>query len=127
MSNRSTTATAALAVLCCATSAGVPSAEAHAFLRDASPAVGSVVATAPTAVAIDFTEGVEPAFSTIVVTDAAGVRVDDGRPHAGTDETRLVVGLRALAPGAYLVAWRVVATDTHRTEGSFSFTVSPRS
>ena len=125
MSNQSTAIV--VAALCCAIVAGsTSSAEAHAFLRDATPAVGSVVATAPAAVAIDFTEGVEPAFSTIVVTDAAGTRVDDGRPHAGAVETRLVVGLKPLAPGRYLVAWRVVATDTHRTEGSFSFTVTPR-
>ena len=125
MNNRSTAIVAA--ALCCAIAAGsTSSAEAHAFLRDASPAVGSVVATAPAAVAIDFTEGVEPAFSTIIVTDAAGTRVDDGRPHAETDETRLVVGLRPLVPGRYQVAWRVVATDTHRTQGSFSFTVAPR-
>ena len=68
----------------------------------------------------------EPAFSEIAVLDAAGNRVDDGAPaRSGGDAASLVAGLKPLHPGTYLVRWHVVATDTHRTEGSFRFTVTP--
>ena len=72
---------------------------------------------------IDFTEGVEPGFSSIVVRDASGARLDDGGVRLAGDETRLAVGLKPLGPGTYSVTWRVVSTDTHRTQGSFTFTV----
>ena len=122
MSNRSF----AGASLCLFGVAGGPAAaSAHAFLQTSVPAVGSTVRTSPTEVAIDFTEGVEPAFSSIVVTDSRGVRVDRGEPHLEAGDAHLATGLRPLSPGRYLVTWHAVAVDTHRTEGSFGFTVAP--
>jgi methionine-rich copper-binding protein CopC len=104
---------------------GAGPALAHAFLKSAAPAVGSEVATPPTEVAIDFTEGVEAKFSTIIVQDARGARVDTGAAHlVGGSETRLAVALKPLTPGAYKVVWHATATDTHKTEGSFTFTVA---
>jgi methionine-rich copper-binding protein CopC len=100
-------------------------AEAHAFLKQASPPVGSTV-PAPKALDITFTEGVEPAFSSIVVQDAKGERVDIGDVHsASADGLGLEVGLRPLAPGTYTVIWHATSVDTHRTEGRFVFTVQP--
>lgn len=100
-------------------------ASAHAFLETAIPAVGSTIRTAPAEVAITFTEGVEPAFSTIVVRDGSGADVTSGRPHLAGDDTRFAVPVRALPPGTYQVIWHVTAVDTHKTEGSFRFTVRP--
>jgi methionine-rich copper-binding protein CopC len=98
---------------------------AHAFLKDAVPSVGSTVPTAPGEVVITFTEGVEAGFSRIAVQDAAGARVDSGAVHTvGGDETKLAVPLRKLGPGTYVVTWHATATDTHKTQGKFSFTVS---
>jgi methionine-rich copper-binding protein CopC len=100
-------------------------AEAHAFLKQASPPVGSTV-PAPKAVDITFTEGVEPAFSSIVVQDANGQRVDTGDLHAGSaDGLRLEVGLKLLTPGTYTVTWHATSVDTHKTEGHYVFTVRP--
>jgi methionine-rich copper-binding protein CopC len=102
-----------------------PRAEAHAFLKQASPQVGSTV-PAPKAVDITFTEGVEPAFSSIVVQNAQGERVDTGDLHAASgDELRLEVGLKPLPPGTYTVIWHATSVDTHKTEGRFVFTVQP--
>ena len=116
----------AAGVLCCLVAAGAPAAaSAHAFLQDSVPAVGSTVRTAPAEVRITFTEGVEPAFTTIQVTDARGVRVDQGQGHLEGGDTNFAVGLRTLTPGSYHVAWRAIATDTHRTQGSFTFTLAP--
>ncbi len=98
-------------------------ASAHAFLKKANPAVGSTLEQAPDQVVIDFTEGVEPRFSTIIVQDASGARMDQGAAHLDGGEARLAIGLKPLKPGTYLVVWHVVATDTHKTEGRFTFSV----
>lgn len=89
------------------------------------PAVGSTVHGAPTQVVIEFTESVEPDFSTIAVQDAGGAPVKAGAAHLAGAGTRLAVDVGALAPGGYTVVWHAVSTDTHRTEGRYSFTVVP--
>ena len=103
----------------------VTPAEAHAFLADAVPAVGSTMAFPPATLTLHFTEEIEPAFSTVAVTDAARGRVDEGRLHVAADASRVTVGLKALPPGTYEVEWHVTSVDTHRTQGRFSFTVWP--
>jgi methionine-rich copper-binding protein CopC len=35
----------------------------------------------------------------------------------------LQISLKALPPGTYKVRWHVLSVDTHKTEGSYSFTV----
>jgi methionine-rich copper-binding protein CopC len=102
----------------------VGQASAHAFLKGAVPAVGSTVQAAPGQVAIEFTEGVEPKFSTIAVQDAAGASVAVGDVHSVGGDTHLAVGLKPLPPGIYKVVWHATAVDTHKTEGSFTFTVA---
>jgi methionine-rich copper-binding protein CopC len=112
-------------IVICATAAASP-AFAHAHLRSATPAVDSTVQAPPTEVAITFSEGVEPKFSTIEVQDAAGKRVDKNDPHtAPSDNKILSVDLPALQPGTYKVVWHATAVDTHKTEGTFSFTIKP--
>ena len=101
-------------------------ARAHAFLRHASPPVGSTLATPPTQVVLDFTEKVEPRFSAIEVQDAAGARVDANDLHAAPDDARrLIIGLKPLGPGSYKVVWHITSVDTHRTEGTYGFSVKP--
>jgi methionine-rich copper-binding protein CopC len=102
----------------------VQPAFAHAFLKTATPAVGSTVAQPPGQVVIDFTEGVEPQFSTIAVQDAGGADVAAGGVHLVGGNTHLAVPLKPLKPGAYKVVWHATAVDTHKTEGSFTFTVA---
>ena len=51
-------------------------------------------------------------------------RVDKGDLHIAPDNAkRLAISVGPLAPGLYKVVWHVTSTDTHKTEGSFSFTV----
>jgi methionine-rich copper-binding protein CopC len=100
-------------------------AAAHAFLRSSEPEVGGTVTTTPTEVVIDFTEDVEPAFSHIVVKAADGAEVENGKAHAVPGHpARLAVALKPLPPGTYKVIWHATATDTHKTQGSFAFTVA---
>ena len=99
---------------------------AHAHLKTATPAPDSTVQATPDAVAIDFTEGVEPSFSSIEVQDATGQRVDKGAAStAPGDNKRLSVDVRPLQPGTYTVTWHATAVDTHKTDGTFRFTVRP--
>ena len=102
-----------------------PVAVAHALLERAVPPVGGTVGKAPAEVTIVFSETVEPTFSSIVVTDATGNRVDTGKAQtASGDAKRLAVGVKPLSPGTYTVTWHATSTDTHRTQGHFSFTVA---
>jgi len=98
-------------------------AYAHAMLDHADPRVGSTVATAPKELMLWFTEKLEPAFSTAEVRNAQDV-VQSGKAQVDTgDRTELRVPLKTLSPGTYTVNWRVLSVDTHRTQGTFSFTV----
>jgi copper resistance protein C len=104
--------------------AGTARLEAHAFLRDAEPGVGSTVQTSPNEVKIRFTENIEPAFSSIQVFDASNSQVDKRDVHLDrSDHALLRVSLPQLGVGTYKVVWRVVSVDTHVTNGSFTFRV----
>jgi methionine-rich copper-binding protein CopC len=99
---------------------------AHAYPKTETPAANSTVHTAPSEVAIEFDDELEPKFSSIVVQDAKGTRVDDGHSQVASDDPKhLAVGVKPLAAGTYKVIWRVTDTDTHKTQGSYRFTVKP--
>jgi len=98
--------------------------EAHAFLKNAKPGVGSTVQTAPSEVLIRFTENIEPAVSSVQVFDASGKEVDKRDLHLDrSDHALLHVSLPSLGAGTYKVVWRVVSVDTHVTNGNFTFRV----
>lgn len=101
--------------------AGTSQASAHATLDHAEPRVGNKVATMPPEVTLWFTQKLEPAFSSITVTDAAGKRVDTGK--ARVDGSQMAISLRPGGSGTYHVKWRVLSTDSHTTEGNFTFQV----
>jgi hypothetical protein len=99
---------------------------AHAFLDRAEPKVGSEVSKSPEQVKIWFTQQPEHAFSTIKVLNGDGKQVDKNDTRTDPDDSKaLVVSVPSLPPGTYKVVWKVLSTDTHRTEGSFKFTVKP--
>jgi methionine-rich copper-binding protein CopC len=98
--------------------------EAHAFLKDADPEVGSTMQTSPSEVRIGFTENIEPAVSSIQVFDASGKEVDKHDLHLDrSDDALLHISLPPLRAGTYKVVWRVVSVDTHVTNGNFTFRV----
>jgi copper resistance protein C len=99
-------------------------AHAHAMLDHASPPVGSTTASAPREVSLTFTQNLEAAFSSVQVTNANGTRVDQGKAQITGNTMR--VGLRALPQGTYRVRWQALSVDTHKTEGSFTFSVGGR-
>jgi methionine-rich copper-binding protein CopC len=99
--------------------------EAHAFLKAATPAVGSTIQTSPGEVRISFTEKIEPAFGMIQVFDASGKQVDKRDAHVSySDQSTVAISLPPLQAGTYKVVWRVVSIDTHVTKGSFKFQIA---
>ncbi|WP_396328922.1 copper homeostasis periplasmic binding protein CopC [Burkholderia anthina] len=97
---------------------------AHAHVAHSDPAANAALAAAPAAVTIDFTEPLEPAFSSIVVVDGDGKTVSNGRANIdAATAKRMTVPLTALGTGAYTVKWVAVATDGHRTQGAYGFSV----
>jgi methionine-rich copper-binding protein CopC len=106
---------------------GAPAAFAHAFLDRAVPAVGSTVQGSPGEIRLVFSEAIVPAFAGVQIATAEGAPVEAGKPaiDAANPAVLHVLLGHPLRPGVYKVTWHVVAVDTHRTEGSYIFTVMP--
>ena len=101
-------------------------AEAHAFLDHANPAVGSEVHGSPAEVKVWFSEKLEAAFSKLQVFNEAGQEVDNRNQRLEPGNAALlIVSVPPLRPGIYKVVWHVVSVDTHTTQGSFKFEVIP--
>jgi methionine-rich copper-binding protein CopC len=99
---------------------------AHGLLERAEPRAGATLRSAPAAVRVWFSERVEIAYSTVRVFDRAGRPVETGAPVVDAAGPRVLrVALPPLAPGDYVVRWRVLSVDSHVTEGEFSFRVAP--
>jgi len=99
---------------------------AHAALLQTTPVASRVVNTPPTGVTLRYSEPVEPRFAIVSVTNAAGDKEAAGPParSPGNPDT-LVVPLKKLAEGWYLVYWRVISVDGHPVRGAFTFAVGP--
>lgn len=123
---QSATAILAGAVIWLSILAPVTHAFAHSGLASAAPAPGARISPTPNAVVLTFTEALEPQFSTIEVRNSQGQRVDKAGGHTVPgNHKQLIVDLQPLPPGVYFVTWHVTSVDTHRTTGTFPFTVKP--
>ncbi len=105
----------------------VSEADAHAQLKTAGPAPGSVVNASPKALRIQFNEAIEVGFSGIEVTNEKGEKQATGTASAApNDKAQLIVPVNGeLKPGKYTVTWHAVGDDTHRVEGKYNFEVKP--
>lgn len=101
---------------------------AHAILNSADPAVDGVAVVAPSQLSLTFSENVEVSFGAIRVYTCAGARITTGAPHhsAASDHT-VVLPVPKLAPGVYLVAWRVISADSHPVAGTYAVRIGPGS
>jgi copper transport protein len=101
-------------------------ASAHAVLLRTVPQAGGTAAAAPQQVELTFSEAVEPRFAVVSVTDAAARQETTGPPQrSATDPDTLVVPLRPVPEGWYLVYWRAISVDGHPVRGAFTFAVGP--
>jgi methionine-rich copper-binding protein CopC len=102
-------------------------ARAHAFPVRSDPRVGWTIPVSPAKVTIWFDGELEPAFSSITVYNSAKQQVDKGNSRVNDrDASVLEVDLPPLASGTYHVYWKVLAKDTHVTEGDFTFSVDKK-
>lgn len=100
-------------------------AQAHAHLISATPASNAAARAGVRAVTLTFNEPVMPRYSGFDVTAANGSKMAM-EPVSVNAKSRkaLTAALKApLSAGIYKVTWHVVSADTHRMQGSYSFTV----
>jgi len=77
-------------------------------------------------VRLTFSEAVEPRFAIVSVTNAAAdQQVDGAVRRSPTNADELVVPLKRISEGWYLVFWRVISVDGHPVRGAFTFKVGP--
>jgi copper transport protein len=95
---------------------------AHANLLRSDPPANAALDTSPIIIRLWFTEPLEPDFSRFTVRDSSGTVVATPPSQVDpADHTQLVMRPSTLPDGLYTVSWRVLSTDGHSTEGSFSF------
>ena len=123
----SSRARAACVLFAAAVACALPTAAwAHAALVRTVPTASVVVNRPPPVVLLTYTEAVEPRFAAVSVTNAAGDSVRAGNPRrSASDPKTLVVPLRRVPQGWYLVYWRVISVDGHPVRGAFTFAVGP--
>jgi copper resistance protein C len=109
-----------------ASSLATTAALAHAFLDRAIPGVGLTVSGSPSELRLAFTQGVVVAFSSVTISADGGGAVPVSKPvNDPADQQVIHVRLgHPLKPGSYTVTWHVLSVDTHRTEGTYRFTVT---
>ena len=110
---------------------GVRPAAGHPIVLGSSVIHDSVLSGSPEEVTLRFNSRIEPRLTRVTITK------DDGRPvplplsvtdvnrnsHGVPD--RLVIPLRPLPRGTYVIRYKVLAADGHVTEGALRFTISP--
>jgi copper transport protein len=117
----------AVTAACLAAALAAPaSAWAHAALLRTAPEASRTVESPPAEVALTYSEAVEPRFAIVSVTDKDAHLVTGGTPRRSpTDPTTLLVPLKRVQQGWYLVYWRVISADGHPVRGAFTFAVGP--
>ena len=99
---------------------------AHAALLHTVPQASGTVNTPPRQVALTYSEAVEPRFAIVSVTNAAGKPETTASPRRSpSDPDTLLVPLRVIPEGWYLVYWRAISVDGHPVRGAFTFAVGP--
>jgi len=103
------------------------SAYAHAHLRSAQPPVNGAVPAGVQDIRITYSEAVEPRFCQVTVTGPDGKPVPAGQPTTAQGDGKILAihFEHPLSPGAYKVTWHATSVDTHKTEGSYGFTIAP--
>ena len=97
-------------------------AESHTHLEGAQPAEGSVVATAPANIVLKFSEAARVTALTVQKDGEAEQKLAP-LPTAASEQVS--VPAPKLAPGKYVVNWRVVSADNHVMSGKLHFTIDP--
>jgi methionine-rich copper-binding protein CopC len=108
------------------TAFGATSAFAHSFLVDATPSSKEHVTTPPKTIKLRFGGGVEPPYSKITIETHDGKVLGEGNIGVPGKPRELSANAPELAPGKYIVRYRVLSSDGHIVEGNYEFTVDAK-
>jgi methionine-rich copper-binding protein CopC len=97
-------------------------AQAHTHLKEAQPAEGSVLNTPPANIVLKFSEAARLTALTLQKDGGAEEKLAP-LPTAAAAEASVPAG--KLAPGKYVVSYRVVSDDNHIMSGKIHFTIDP--
>jgi copper resistance protein C len=99
-------------------------ATAHALVLESAPAQGAMLTSPPTHVFLRFNSKLEKRLSHVSLAPEKGKPVALPISVNGQDQPdRIDLPLAPLAPGAYVVRYKVLAVDGHITEGILRFSV----
>ncbi len=106
---------------------GAPAgAAAHAIVLESTPAHDAQLASSPPSVMLRFNSAIEHGLTRVTLTAGGGrpvpLAIASGE-GSGSERDRIVIPLRPLPPGTYVIRYRVLATDGHLTEGALRFTI----
>jgi methionine-rich copper-binding protein CopC len=93
---------------------------------EATPSSKDHVAASPKTVKLRFGGGVEPKYSKLTVEGPDGKVLGEGSIGVPDKPRELMMDAPELAPGKYVVRYRVLSTDGHIVEGNYEFTVDPK-
>jgi methionine-rich copper-binding protein CopC len=96
--------------------------QAHTHLKDSLPVEGSVVNTPPANIVLKFSGAARVTALTLQKDGGAEEKL---APLPAEPTTEVSVPAGKLAPGKYVVNWRVVSADNHVMSGKVNFTVDP--
>jgi methionine-rich copper-binding protein CopC len=98
---------------------------AHAHLVSAEPAVNDAVVEAPGELDLHFSESIDLSFSGVTIADEDQKPVATGTAKlAEDDKATLIVPITdTLKSGTYTVNWHALASDGHKSNGTYTFTV----
>ena len=97
-------------------------AQAHTHLKMAMPADNSVLPSPPAQIMLHFSEAARLTALSIQKDGDKEAKPVSPLPKEAAEE--LSVPLAAVAPGKYVVNWRVVGDDNHVMSGVLHFTVT---
>lgn len=98
---------------------------AHARLLSSNPAGGAVLTASPATVRLVFSERPELALASIRLAGAGDTISLSPLGRDPSDPAIVVAPVdRVLAPGTYVIVWRVAARDGHPIRGTIQFTVA---
>jgi copper resistance protein C len=102
------------------------SAHAHSFLVEATPSSKDHVAESPKTIRLRFGGGVEPAYSKITIESPEGRVLAQGAVGVPEKPRELTLDAPVLAPGRYVVKFRILSQDGHIVEGNYEFFVDAK-
>jgi methionine-rich copper-binding protein CopC len=100
---------------------GSSCALAHAHLTHSAPADGAHLASTPSALELQFSEAAQLTALWIQKTGSDPQKLG---PLPAKAADRIRIALPQLAPGEYLVTWRVLGSDGHVAPGQLHFSIA---